>query len=36
MKKGGLCKLDVRQLAPQPDARLGGLLTPQHLRAIGD
>jgi phosphohistidine phosphatase len=35
MKKGGLCKLVVRQLTPRPWARLDWLLAPKQLRAIG-
>jgi len=36
MKKGGLCKLDVRLLAPRPHAQLEWLLTPKQLCAIAD
>lgn len=34
LKKGGLCKLTVKQFTPRPVARLDWLLTPKLLRMI--
>jgi len=35
LKKGGLCRLNVAQLRPNPMAQLEWLLTPKQLRKMG-